>query len=147
MLYDILAATDIFSVHQLPFADNIIVLSTSGRIAQTGSFADLQAQDGYVKSLALEARSSHGDDDVREADTNTSADPPPITAVAEDESDLARQTGDRSLYRFYLKSTGLPLSLGFLLLAIGYVTVGRMPTIWYVLSLNCLASFLPPGPV
>lgn len=111
------------------------MLSTSGRIAQTGSFADLQAQDGYVKSLALEARSSHGNDDAREADANTSADSSPATAVEEDESDLARQTGDRSLYKFYLKSTGLPLSIGFLLLAIGYVIMGRMPTIWYVLSL------------
>lgn len=131
----VLAATDRLSVHQLPCADNIIVLSTFGRIAQTGSFADLQAQDGYVKSLALEARSSHVDDDAREADTNTSAIPPPVTAAEEDENDLTRQTGDRALYKFYLKSTGLPLSLGFLLLAIGYVAVGRMPTIWYVLFL------------
>ncbi|KAH8203470.1 hypothetical protein TruAng_002341 [Truncatella angustata] len=123
----VLLATN--AVHQLPSADNIIVLSTPGRIAQTGSFADLQAQDGYVKSLALEARFSHEDDDAREGDTNTSADPPLVT-TAGDESDLARQTGDRSLYKFYLKSVGLPRSLGFLLLAIGYVTVGRMPTIW-----------------
>lgn len=142
---DILAATDSFPVRQLPFADNIIVLSAPGRIAQTGTFADLRAQNGYVSSLALETRPSRGDDDAREADTDTdTADPVPVKAAAEDESDdLARQTGDRSLYKFYLKSTGLPLSLGFLLLAIGYVSLGRMPTIWYVRTSYCFAEL--PG--
>ncbi len=112
------------------------MLETSGHIAQTGSFTELQAQDGYVRSLALKARSSHDEEDTREADTDTTADSAPAKAAEEDESDLARQTGDRSLYEFYLKSTGLPLSLGFLLIAIGYVGVSRMPTVWYVLSLS-----------
>ncbi|KAM0816280.1 putative ABC transporter FUM19 [Seiridium cardinale] len=124
----VLLATN--AVHQLPFADNIIVLETYGRIAQIGSFAELQAQDGYVRSLALKARSSHDEEDTREADTDTTTDSAPAKAAEEDESDLARQTGDRSLYEFYLKSTGLPLSLGFLLIAIGYVGISRMPTVW-----------------
>ncbi|KAF2995600.1 hypothetical protein E8E14_000809 [Neopestalotiopsis sp. 37M] len=84
------------AVHQLPFADRIIVLG----------------------------------DDAAEATTHTSTEPPPVTATEEDEPNLARQNGDRSLYKFYLRSTGVPLSLGFLLLATGYIIMGRMPTIW-----------------
>lgn len=104
----------------------------SGRIAQIGSFNELQSQDGYVKSLAIEAHSQHAGDDAAEATTHISTEPPPVTATEEDEPNLARQNGDRSLYKFYLRSTGVPLSLGFLLLATGYIAMGRMPTIWYV---------------
>ncbi|KAK6086081.1 ABC multidrug transporter [Seiridium cupressi] len=53
------------SVHQLPFADNIIVLETSGRIAQTGSFAELQAQDGYSQRVRI--WTEHGVDQDRVA--------------------------------------------------------------------------------
>ncbi|ETS85549.1 hypothetical protein PFICI_03574 [Pestalotiopsis fici W106-1] len=124
----VLLATN--AVHQLPFGDNIIVLSSSGRIEQIGSFVDLQAQDGYVKSLALEVRARDANEDAGVSDSDTATDPVPVTAAAEDDNDFARQTGDRSLYKFYLKSTGLPLSVGFLLLAIGYIAMGRMPSIW-----------------
>ncbi|KAK9420894.1 putative ABC transporter FUM19 [Seiridium unicorne] len=53
------------SVHQLPFADNIIVLETSGRIAQTVSFAELQAQDGYSRRVRI--WTEHGVDQDRGA--------------------------------------------------------------------------------
>lgn len=125
------------------------MLETSGRIAQSGSFAELQAQDGYVRSLALKTRSSHEIEDIQNADTETTADPAAAKAAGEDESDFTRQTGDRSLYKFYLKSTGIPLSLGFLLIAICCVGVKQMSIVWYVLFLSITgqASFPPPRSV
>lgn len=112
------------------------MLETSGRIAQIGSFAELQAQDGYVRSLALKTPSNHEIEDMQNAEIDTTVDPDAAKAAKEDESDFTRQTGDLSLYKFYLKSTGIPLSLGFLLIAICCIGVKQMSIVWYVLFLS-----------
>ncbi|KAE9377881.1 putative ABC multidrug transporter [Stipitochalara longipes BDJ] len=115
----------------LSSADHIIILSKAGTIEQSGSFAELQASDSYVKDLALQARSKLAE--AKESPEDTA----PLTKskasskhAVNDDYAWKRQTGDLSLYQFYFKSVGVPLAVSFLCLAIGYIFMGRLPQVW-----------------
>jgi len=94
-------------------ADNIIVLNNDGRIAEQGSFDQLNANRGYVQSLLLEerkkSRQEQGETYTPSKDTSEPREEPG-TAVL----DSTRQTGDLADYTYYFKSIGLPLTLAIL---------------------------------
>ena len=57
----------------------------------------------------------------------------PKVAQAEQKAvkpDSERQTGDFRLYKFYLKSVGAPLCIGFLILAVLGVATYKLPQVW-----------------
>ncbi|KAH8887988.1 putative multidrug resistance protein MDR [Thozetella sp. PMI_491] len=117
------------AVHQLVHADHIIVLGKNGSICQSGTFSELQTQDGYVKALAIEAQGSSEPNNTEEETAVVSA-PEYNRPPAPGHDDMTRQTGDLSLYKFYLKSAGTSFIIIFLLLAVGYVSAGRMAVVW-----------------
>jgi ATP-binding cassette subfamily C (CFTR/MRP) protein 1 len=98
-------------------------------IEQSGTFAELQAREGFVGDLALQVRSTPTEAKPNEEDT-----PPPTDSKASStpvvDDAWKRQTGDLSLYKFYFKSVGAPLAVSFLCLAVGYIFMGRLPQIW-----------------
>ncbi|KAK1991372.1 putative multidrug resistance protein MDR [Colletotrichum falcatum] len=115
------------SVRFLGSADHIIVLAKGGAVVQEGSFASLQEKEGYVKALALKAKSTTESDDPEVA-----SGPPAVTepSTAEEDADLTRQSGDITLYKFYFKSVAAYMALFWLSLAMIYIGLGKVPQIW-----------------
>lgn len=95
-------------------ADNIIVLDKSGKTIEQGTFADLRSQNGFVSQLVLHpgllepARA-----EVASSTTVSAAGTPKILQgpSANDAADLARKTGDYSVYKYYIKSIGWKIGL------------------------------------
>lgn len=118
-------------VSHLASADQIMVLDKNGRIEQSGTFAELQAIDGYIKNLEIETRETPNTEEESVGDSQ-----PPnkeveiILTSPEDDEAYKRQLGDMSLYKFYLSSVSTLLKAVFLVLAVAYIFGSRMPQIW-----------------
>jgi ATP-binding cassette subfamily C (CFTR/MRP) protein 1 len=104
----VVAATH--SVHHLRYSDHIVAMGQHGKISEQGSLADLTAQDGYVRSLRLGTDTEHGETAKPKQPEN--APPPsaePVVAHGADgdaQAELARRTGDFSVYKHYAASVG-----------------------------------------
>lgn len=108
-----------YSGQHLPIVDQIIVLGADGKLAQVGSFQELNAQDGYVQSLNIqplfeepENLSSH----KNEKDNSTAKKIPSAKKVNGQEAHVSG-TRDRSIYSFYLRPVGV-VRIGTLLAAV-----------------------------
>ncbi|KAF2687109.1 P-loop containing nucleoside triphosphate hydrolase protein [Lentithecium fluviatile CBS 122367] len=125
------------SVKHLPTADYIMVLE-DGTVSEQGSFERLMATPGYVQRLGLSGSSdSDASSEETKSKQSNQESPPQLvqnptidTEFSTPRTDQARKVGDKSVYKHYAKSMGLPLvalSLGFAALW-GFFT--NFPTIW-----------------
>jgi ATP-binding cassette subfamily C (CFTR/MRP) protein 1 len=104
-------------VRHLWLADCIIVIGADGRIAEQGTFETLRSQNGFVGKLLFDPElkpysgpgPSYGGDSM----TRPSATIPHVLrgAPANNAADLARRTGDFSVYKYYLRSIGWKIAL------------------------------------
>jgi ATP-binding cassette subfamily C (CFTR/MRP) protein 1 len=109
--------TDPFKVRHLPLADNILVLDKDGKVVEQGTFEYLRSRDGFVSKLMLHPELLESKS--RSGDAEDASQKVPAAAVAKvlrgpsanDAADLARQTGDISVYKYYLKSIGWKIGL------------------------------------
>jgi ATP-binding cassette subfamily C (CFTR/MRP) protein 1 len=75
-------------------ADQIVVLGTDGRIAESGTYDTLRAQTGYISSILLKSGQPNSDEGQ-----NRPAAMKMVKGVSEnDGQDLSRKTGDMSIY-------------------------------------------------
>jgi ATP-binding cassette subfamily C (CFTR/MRP) protein 1 len=101
----------------LPLADNILVLDKDGKVVEQGTFDYLRSRDGFVSKLMLHPELLKSGS--RSDNTENTLQKMPAAAVAKvlpgpsanDAADLARQTGDISVYKYYLKSIGWKIGL------------------------------------
>ncbi|KAK0391974.1 hypothetical protein NLU13_1472 [Sarocladium strictum] len=107
-------------------ADNAIVLSTTGSVEEAGPSVNLAT---VFKDIDLE---HHPEDSILEdEDANAAAEAPtPKVSETKGEDTTQRQSGDFSLYKFYLESIGPTLTIAFILAAAAYIFLGFMPNIW-----------------
>ncbi|KAJ5715248.1 uncharacterized protein N7483_012429 [Penicillium malachiteum] len=96
------------AVHRLSYADLIVAMDHQGTIAEQGTLAELEANDGYVALLKARYRSESTDDTAAPQEQHTVQlakteleETPELEAVA---VELTRQNGDLSLYAYYLGS-------------------------------------------
>lgn len=101
------------AVHRLTYADLILSLDGTGRIAEQGNYAHLSKQNGYVHSLDVRFKEEPG----RLAEEDEHPSEPTKVALAsataesvEDENratqDLMRRTGDWRTYKDWFQSCG-----------------------------------------
>ena len=132
------------SVRHLPAADYIIALG-EGTVVEQGSFVELMNRPGgYVQRLGVKDSSSSDGDSASEKSVNRKlareAKPKPtllqrtttgggLASSLSPEEEASRQTGDRSVYKEYVKSMGLGVAGSSLLFAAcsGFFT--NFPTI------------------
>lgn len=101
----------------MPLADNILVLDKDGKVVEQGTFDYLRSRDGFVSKLMLHPELLKSGS--RSDDTENTLQKMPAAAVAKvlpgpsanDAADLTRQTGDISVYKYYLKSIGWKIGL------------------------------------
>ena len=109
--------TNVLIVRHLLLADNIIVLDKAGKAIEQGTFAKLRSSAGFVSRLVLHPEildPQAGSIPMEDAPSGIA--PASIPKAfqgpsANDIADLARQTGDISVYKYYLKSIGWKIGL------------------------------------
>ncbi|QGA17136.1 hypothetical protein EYB26_004806 [Talaromyces marneffei] len=105
------------AVHRLSYADNVIAMTADGSIAEQGTFEQLKASEGYVAMLEADykAETSKEDDIEKKKPANAvyatlieeedeKLDQEENTELHIAQEDLTRQSGDLSLYWYYLSS-------------------------------------------
>ncbi|PKX93791.1 putative ABC multidrug transporter [Aspergillus novofumigatus IBT 16806] len=135
------------SVRHLPAADYIITLE-NGRVAEQGTFAHLSTRAGYVQRLEVglkqEVEDTTADDEpgpCAEHGGQTGAGnkklEPPITVNSTQSSTpiapavaAARQVGDATVYKLYIKSMGGFVAACSLFFAALWGLFTNYPTIW-----------------
>lgn len=118
-------------VHQyLTQADHIVILD-EGRIAEQGSFEKLISSEGYLRDFkprGVPFEITDSSDDVVETSPNKPAAAPDKIDTAQ--QDLARKTGDMSVYSYYFKSIGWPLMFLIVLSEVGFAFGTKFPDLW-----------------
>ncbi|GFF96656.1 metal resistance protein YCF1 [Aspergillus udagawae] len=118
------------SAKRLPYADQIVVLDKLGHVSEQGSFKALDAAGGYVSSFGLglpEWKSKIDRPSVTDLAQQKPLLPSKTDAIKEDPR---RQSGDLSIYLYYIRSIGW-LPTGIFLVAIsGFVFCISFPSIW-----------------
>lgn len=117
-------------VHFLSHADKIIVLDSAGQCHQYDNFSEMQSESTSMLGLAYEEDNLgiHGEQHEEENEAPDAT--PQLDPDIDEGNTTQRQVGDFSLYVFYLRSMGPVLSISFALLALGYIGLGTMPTVW-----------------
>ncbi|KAH0563429.1 hypothetical protein GP486_002004 [Trichoglossum hirsutum] len=129
-LFGKLGATLILATHavrHLPLADEIVVLTANGEIAQQGSYTVLRSADGFVGSILTEpARKPVDDSSGGEIKSTSALLRPPSDEQAQD---LTRRIGDIAIYRYYLMSIGWAHALVFLAFIFVYIFALKFPQV------------------
>ncbi|PWI66156.1 hypothetical protein PCL_05374 [Purpureocillium lilacinum] len=116
-------------VHHLHYADHILVLGKSGKVEQYGSYSDLRARDGYIKSLDLrvssQAQSREGGAPLGPREEGGKWEP-----NKEGDDPQPEVTADWTLYKFYLSSVEAWYLIVFILLGVSCNWVGKLPQVW-----------------
>ncbi|EAW08899.1 putative ABC transporter [Aspergillus clavatus NRRL 1] len=112
----------------LPDADQIIVLGSEGRIDSQGSFDSLRSSDGYVQKLSIEGYTATHAEDTTETQAALSTQDDLVRAAETDLKD--RQTGEWSVYVYYLQAAGKINSLFFLIYVAVVAFCYNFPNLW-----------------
>ncbi|KEQ68866.1 putative ABC transporter [Aureobasidium namibiae CBS 147.97] len=118
------------ATQHLHLADHIIVMGDGGRITQQGSLSMLRTHDAGFHTVEhhTEARHrpDHEDRDAR-ANQNLSTD---FEINSDLQEDLARQTGDTAVYKYYAASIGWKLISIMILTAMCFAFGKTFPQVW-----------------
>ena len=137
--------------HRIPYAAHIVVLGADGKVVQQGSFKELQSTEGYVKGLSLpepkiyepvpevpsNGRTSSADsypsDHIKAGSGAETSDTPSTPLEPEKpspakEEKVSRGDGDLTIYAYYFRSVGIPLSMLFCVLTAAYTFCTAFPS-------------------
>ena len=117
-------------------ADSIVTINNDGRLAVMGNFEQLRTQSGRLANLETSLQSQPhqqeqsttgiiGQSEASKSDGSAAKLTQPITNF---ESDLTRQTGDSSLYKYYAVSAGSKSAIVFLIGMIFYTFCDAFPS-------------------
>jgi ATP-binding cassette subfamily C (CFTR/MRP) protein 1 len=117
------ASPDVDPVHYLPIADHIIAFASTGKIGGEGTFDILNESNSYIKNLGISTSGPHDlGHEVANFEEHQALHPRLHGGVVGDVThDVERQTGDLTVYRYYLHSIGKFHSLLFTGVMCGFV--------------------------
>ncbi|KUJ11330.1 ABC transporter [Mollisia scopiformis] len=124
------------SVHHLPSADHIVALGEYGTIVEQGSFETLMANENYVHSLDVKAKTTHSlENNLAVNITNrhiSGVDEDPVAELVPfsylDKKD--RMLGDSTVYRYYLSSLGKTSITAFIMFGLGWGFFYNWGNVW-----------------
>jgi ATP-binding cassette subfamily C (CFTR/MRP) protein 1 len=114
------------ATRHLHLADNIVVLGNDARVAQQGTYEELQATEGYIKELSIHPSHNIQTTENTAVASKIRIQKPPAAA----DLNLVRKTGDISIYLYYLQHVGWISSLGFLFVAACLTFTTAFPQVW-----------------
>lgn len=108
------------SKQHLRLADNIIVLDKDHHIQRTGQHASILSDNALAQQL-----------DAEQSPTQVSAAcSSPQAAEDTDEQQAPERVADWETYKFYISSVEPFYIIVFVLLAMGYMWIGKLPQVW-----------------
>ncbi|KAI1387586.1 ABC multidrug transporter [Hypoxylon trugodes] len=142
------------SVRHLPAAAHVIALGSSGNVIEQGSFEDLLANQSYVHSLGVKHSSTsqtpsenvESDDNTTEPQLNLLREVSTQAPIPEGNNDRARIAGDKSAYKVYMKSMGLPLAISLFVCGAAVGFFDNFQTIWLKYWSDAAVATNPPHP-
>ena len=119
-------------VKRLPYSDHIVVLDTSGCIAEQGSFSALNKTGGYVSSFGLGApewdyKPKRFSDSLSYSTIDSIEKEKEVVIPEPEHHDTG---GDLSIYSYYLNSIGWLPAFVFMVAMAGFVVCISFPSIW-----------------
>ncbi|KAI5358401.1 Putative AAA+ ATPase domain, ABC transporter type 1, transmembrane domain-containing protein [Septoria linicola] len=113
-------------------ADHVIALGENGKITEQGTFKDLVSANGYVHGLKLDIASQNADEPELETDEpqNKRVLPSGADKIDLAQQDLARKTGDTTVYKYYFKSIGWKLGITLSITIVGFAIGEKAPDLW-----------------
>ncbi|CRG88497.1 hypothetical protein PISL3812_05528 [Talaromyces islandicus] len=119
------------TVQHLYYADRIIALEHGGKAEEQSLFEALNSQDGYTHNLKLSEKQQQNQ---QEDEMNVPMDQsePVITRNIENDAnqELARRTGDSTVYRYYARSLGWKFASFIVFSAIVFAFSNKFPQLW-----------------
>ena len=107
-----------------------MALSKDGRIAEQGTFTELNARDGsYVQSFALQQAARGLEEEQTEPAEIYKLGTKPASAI-DTIGDKSRQLGDFSVYKYYFSATGRSAMIIFWVLEILWAFLETFPSVW-----------------
>ncbi|RHZ73317.1 hypothetical protein CDV55_106015 [Aspergillus turcosus] len=116
------------SNYLLPDADQIIVLGSEGKIDRQGSFNSLRSGNSYIQKLLIEEYTATHPEDSTETNNALLTQEDPVQAPRTDLKD--RQTGEWSVYVYYLQAAGKSNSMFFLICVAIVAFCYNFPNLW-----------------
>ena len=115
-------------VRYLTFAHHIIELDEGGNIVQQGTLGEFRASKRFTKLLESADKRNHASSSNSSGNISTTDQLAAKTPVQSASAlDMTRKTGDFSLYRFYLRTVGRWLFIGWLICSGAYIFSSRIP--------------------
>lgn len=109
------------SKKHLSLADNVIVLNKDHEIEHAGQYERVASKDSFVQHLNTEES-----EPVSASDSTDEA----TEVLEKKEEEAPEDTADWDTYKFYLSSVEAWYLVVFVLFAIGFSWVGRLPQVW-----------------
>ena len=117
----------------LRYTDHVVVLNDKGIISEQGSFDELVTEGGYISSGGENAGDSVDlAEEKTSLDTNLSSHQSDTAILEQNDlaQDKSRQTGDFTVYRYYLSCLSWKVGVTFLIFQVSYAFLTTFPTIW-----------------
>ena len=122
---------------RIPYADHVVVLDDKGFVQEQGSFDELNAQSGYVSGLNLKTADwNYGVEKASPEDAKLSSKEvlelksTVQATVPVDEAAASRQSGDLTIYLYYIGSVGWTATIIFMVAISIYAFGYTFPTVW-----------------
>ncbi|KAH8701351.1 P-loop containing nucleoside triphosphate hydrolase protein [Phaeosphaeriaceae sp. PMI808] len=121
------------SSKRLPYADHIVVLDKKGKVAEQGTFEQLNSSGGYVSTFILPPPSwDYLPEYSNELDLTSYSKNAAQQQMTEDslEEGAARRTGDVTVYLYYIRSVGWVATWIFIISITIFTFCNSFPHIW-----------------
>ncbi|KAE8441372.1 hypothetical protein EG329_005475 [Mollisiaceae sp. DMI_Dod_QoI] len=121
------------SVRHLREVDNIIVLDENGTVSEQGTFDSLDLENGHLHDLIIDSRDQKSQPEIESntvRENNTVNLTAAVSNIEQSKDDLLRQTGDLTLYKYYLKSVGWKDGVAILVLSVGSQFCSYFSQLW-----------------
>ena len=124
----------VFAAKRLPYADHVISLGDDGKVAEQGTFKQLDAAGGYVSNFNLPPpdwayiplHESFIDRQALADSVRPGADISKLTDLEQD--DASRRMGDLSIYLYYVQSIGWIPTMIFVIAITIYIFCVSFPS-------------------
>ncbi len=98
------------------------MLDENGTISEQGTFDSLDLENGHLHDLIIDSRDQKSQPEIESntvRENNTVNLTAAVSNIEQSKDDLLRQTGDLTLYKYYLKSVVWKDGVSILVLSVG----------------------------
>ena len=116
-------------VQRLPFADYVVVVNGEGRIAEQGTWQELRDQGSTIQEFVNQSSTKSTKSKAKDVTQELPLADPLLEA---EEVPANRQSGDTTIYFYYVRVIGYWRTFMFLVLMVCYVFFVSFPGMYWI---------------